>query len=41
MYQAIETNKRDMYANCKYMQNIFAPPFVASRKPPLPTDPLI
>jgi len=26
MYQAIGKSKWDMYANCKYMQNIFAAP---------------
>jgi len=35
MYQAIGKNKWDMYVNCKYMQNIFAPPLVASQEPPL------
>jgi hypothetical protein len=35
MYQTIGKNKWDMYANCKYMQKVFAPSLVASQKPPL------
>jgi hypothetical protein len=35
MYQAIGKNKWDMNANCKYMQNIFAPPLVAFQKTPI------
>jgi hypothetical protein len=35
MHQTIEKNKWEVYANCKYMQNIFVPPFplVASQEP--------